>query len=111
MKECDGRNFGWEQLFNIDPTRAACGTIIIIIMGISNVPRQLKLLDIESIVGMECKGVQGGMPPCADIAAESLIRFQAAGERADLVSNLSTANGKARAESPPGTWHVIMSDT
>ena len=35
----------------------------------------------------------------------------AAGERAYLLSSHTGANGTARAEGPPGAWHVILSET
>ena len=43
MNEGHVRKFGREKPLDIDPTRVACGTIL----RISNVPRQLELLDIS----------------------------------------------------------------
>ena len=109
MKECYCSKFGREQLLNIAPTRAACGTIL----RISNVPRQRELLDIthQGEICIESMGFQGGRSLCADITTASLSRYKAAGERAYLLSSHTSVNGAARAEGPPGTCHVIMSDT
>ncbi len=109
MKEGYVRKFGREKQLDIDPTRAACGTIL----RISNVPRQLELLHIShhGEIRMESKGLQGWGLPRADITAESFSRSKATDETAYLLSSHTSANGTARAEGLPGTWHVIMSDT
>ena len=50
------RIFGREKPLDIDPTRAACGMIL----RISNVPRQLELLDIshQGEICVERQGLQ-----------------------------------------------------
>ena len=60
---------------------------------------------------MESKGLQGRVPTYADITTANLSRGKATGERAYMHSSHTTAEGTARAEGPPSTWHVIMSDT
>ena len=109
MNEVHVRKFVREKPLDIEQTRAAWGTI----MRISNVPRRLELFDIshQGEIRVESKGLQGWGPPRADITAASFSRSKATGERAYLLSSHTTANGTARAEVPPGTWLVIMSDT
>ena len=55
MNEGHVRKSGREKLLDIDPTRAACGTIL----RISNVPRQLESFDIphQGKVGVESQGL------------------------------------------------------
>ena len=60
--------------------------------------------------------MEGGVPQGRRLAranstTASLIRRQAAGERADLRSNQTHAIGTSLFEEPPGTWYVILSQT
>ena len=75
----------------------------------SNVPRQLESLYIkhQRVVGIESEVAQRRRLTLA----ESLNRRQAAGERAILRSSQTHGSGTARSEEPPGTWHLILSQT
>ncbi len=97
-----GREFGREQTLNIDPTRIVGSTEL----ANSNVACQFKSLDIEHqrVIGLESEVPQGRSLTRADSTVASLNRRQAAGERADLRSSQTHANGTTRCEEPPCTW-------
>ena len=58
---------------------------------------------------MSCKVSEGRRLSSADSTSASLSRAHTAGESADILSSSVLTADTARAEHPPDTWHIVVS--